>query len=193
MEVYMGEYKSFLDNDIRKLESALNAKDSNKVKSLIKAYAVAYQTTIPAIESVWDNINGWGYEPLDEAESAIHSMKAYMYGFKGASNAGGTNVNVKNENKAVSTSSVSNNVMIDINFHIETVRDEIENSPYIGECQRKEIFEKLAELDTISKSDDNNVKKWSKLKPFTTWMSTQGVDVAIKLLPIVLKLIENGN
>ena len=55
-----------------------------------------------------------------------------------------------------------------------------------------EIIEKLKEMKEIALSDDKRTKKWFKLKGMLNWVSTKGVDIGCKVLPILLKLIEKN-
>lgn len=51
-----------------------------------------------------------------------------------------------------------------------------------------EILKKIDMIESIIKSEDHKNKKWGKASKILPWLADKGVDVAITLLPLILKM-----
>lgn len=54
---------------------------------------------------------------------------------------------------------------------------------------RDEIIQKIRDIQAVSESSSNRNSKWDRAKQILDWLSTQGVDIAIKLIPLFLQSI----
>lgn len=70
----------------------------------------------------------------------------------------------------------------------DQVREELDG--VLSDEAFKELLTKIVELEEIQNSTKGHGKKWSKAKGIFDWITTQGVDVGIKLLPIIIKMME---
>lgn len=68
------------------------------------------------------------------------------------------------------------------------VRMEIGMMEGICEAQRQEINEKLAEMEAICAMPISMKKKWEKLRGYVVWLSGKNAEVAMKILPLFLKI-----
>lgn len=88
---------------------------------------------------------------------------------------GGVNVNVYNSNEV----NISN---------VVEVKKEIENMSGLTEEEIEEINSKIDALEEIIKSGDRKSKKWSNAKEIVKWMADKSVDVALTLIPLLMKI-----
>ena len=77
------------------------------------------------------------------------------------------------------------NVSVIIDFN--EIRREFENNGSLHQKEIDEIITKITEIEEIFKGNENNNKKWAQLKDTLNWLSTKGVDIAVKILPLILK------
>ncbi len=75
------------------------------------------------------------------------------------------------------------------NISIESIINWVKENPSLGENQTKEILDKLDEIKAISESDTKPKEKWFRLRELLEWLSKQGVEIAIKLIPLILQTI----
>ena len=81
---------------------------------------------------------------------------------------------------------VNNNMLVNITF--EQAREKIEEMTSLTHNQTKEILEKIDEIESIIKEDDSKKTKWEKFKPILTWLADKSFDVAMTILPLLLKM-----
>lgn len=84
----------------------------------------------------------------------------------------------------------NNNVTINNITTISIIQD-INNDQTISPEERAEAIEKVYSLDSISNENIPQKDKWSKLKPILQWITNQSVDLATKIIPLILKTISN--
>ena len=81
------------------------------------------------------------------------------------------------------------NTMVSINF--ENIRQEIINNEMLNSVQTNDCLKKIDEVEEIVKSSDDRKNKWEKLRRIIVWLADKSVDVAVSLLPIIYKALEN--
>ncbi len=101
---------------------------------------------------------------------------------------GKTSITNHNANEANSQNEISVNVDVDITAMFEQVREELDG--VLSDESYQELLTKISELEDIQNNTKGRGKKWSKAKGIFDWITTQGVDVGIKLLPIIIKMME---
>jgi len=75
-----------------------------------------------------------------------------------------------------------------VSISFEDVTSQIKNMTSLSDTETMEILSKIEEIEAIIKGKDNKKAKWSKLKPFLTWLADKSVDVGLTLLPLLLKI-----
>ena len=100
------------------------------------------------------------------------------------------NNNSINNNK----NDVSNSNQIQLNFELmfNQLREEILNNPYLPQEETDEIVEKIDEIEDIAESNISKKEKWTKLRGYLGWLGTKGLDIGLKLLPIILEVLKNS-
>lgn len=98
--------------------------------------------------------------------------------------------NVKGSGNATNTNSNVNNNTIDIKTLFENTKREVENNGSLTEEEIEEIIEKINEIESISKEEISRPKKWGKLKAVINWMTTKGVDIGVKVYPLIMSSLE---
>ena len=96
------------------------------------------------------------------------------------------NFNVDASNKNTISNTISNT------FSIKTskeVREEIENNTYLDDKAKKELLEKLNEIEALENSKDNKSKKWDIGKKILGFILDKGADVAISYIPLIIQAI----
>lgn len=81
---------------------------------------------------------------------------------------------------------VNNNLNINITF--EEVRSQIEDMTSLTDEQTNEVLAKVDEIEDVVNGNGNKKSKWEKIKPVLVWLADKSFDVAMKLLPLLLKI-----
>lgn len=78
------------------------------------------------------------------------------------------------------------NISVDISFH--ELRMAIGMMNKISPFERQEIIEKIGEIENICSKVAFKGEKWELLREYVVWLSGKHVDVAMKILPVFLKI-----
>lgn len=131
----------------------------------------------------WFKEHGFSYDFLGKT-SYVHNLKlmkgkltSYRYG-KNAITDSKTGITINNV--------INNNIRVQTIF--EKARNEIEDMPGLTYDESIEIIDKISEIEKIIESDENKKKKWELLKPIVKWTLDKSVDIAISLLPLIMKI-----
>lgn len=81
---------------------------------------------------------------------------------------------------------VNNNLNINITF--EEARSKIEEMTSLTEDQTEDILKKINEIENIIKDNGSKKSKWEKIKPVLVWLADKSFDVAMTILPLLLKV-----
>lgn len=81
---------------------------------------------------------------------------------------------------------VNNSITVTITF--EQVRSQIEEMTSLTDEQTQEALEKVSEIETVVKGDDNKKSKWEKIKPILVWLADKSFDVAMAMLPLLMQV-----
>ncbi|MEG0692438.1 MAG: hypothetical protein RR444_05085 [Oscillospiraceae bacterium] len=82
----------------------------------------------------------------------------------------------------------SNTTSVEINITFNDAKNNIENMSALSPTETDEILAKIDELERIVISNENKSKKWATASAFVNWISTKGVDVAMTILPLLLRI-----
>jgi uncharacterized protein (UPF0297 family) len=92
------------------------------------------------------------------------------------------------ESKANNSMSVTVNNIVNIDVSFVNARENVNNMASISRMERDEILEKLKDIETIIKSNEDKIHKWERLSDILKWVADKGVDVGIALLPLILQI-----
>ena len=84
-----------------------------------------------------------------------------------------------------------NTNQITITAQFEQVRYEIRNNGSLAQPEIEEILSKVDEIEAIHKEEGTRGEKWEKLRGCLNWLGTKGVDIGIKLLPLIISSMQN--
>lgn len=177
--------------DISKIDKAINHGDINEILQLHRYLDGKYQYCIADWgKSMWGFTAGIGFaydildiESLKENLSMMKpKLEAFMHGW---------NANVKTTRQMPANTpdvnvTVNNNVTVNITF--EQVRAKIEDMTSLTDEQTKEALDKVSEIESVVKGDGSKKSKWEKIKPILTWLADKSFDVAMTILPLLLKV-----
>ncbi|MGL4790790.1 MAG: hypothetical protein ACRCW1_05205 [Anaerotignaceae bacterium] len=76
--------------------------------------------------------------------------------------------------------------VLDLNFN--EVRVIFNEDFHISHMEKKEILNKIDEIEEICISVDTKKNKWDKLRPYVVWSTGKDADTAIIILSLILKI-----
>ncbi len=166
--------EKMIDEDIEKL----NQSHSYELLEQIKA---KYQAYIDAVRDVnFDYFTSSLEKDTGKLQNALLAYKAF--GYQNNNQASGKpSIIIKNEN--INTNSFQ------INISYSQVREDIRGNTYLTDEQITEIISKIDELEQIDKEGETKKEKWGRVKSILNWLGDKGVDIAVKIIPLVLKII----
>lgn len=190
--IITNEFKDFVRTDIKRIEKNLKENISkDDLLSLHREIDGRYQSCVmnwnQGLNCVYylkDSSSVINYGMLEDRKEKIISnlsmmkskLETYIFGMNAVSlpEPPSTTVNV--------TTSVN------LNVTFEQVRSQIEDMTSLTYEQTKEILDKVAEIETAVNSIGTKKSKWEKIKPVLTWLADKSFDVAMTLLPLLLKI-----
>ena len=191
--VITSEFKAFVQNDINRIENILKENiTKDDLLNLHREIDGRYQSCIlnwyqgldpvyyfkdkPAILD-YDRLSGYGDKYIKENLSMMKSkLETYIFGMNAVyvPEAPSTTVNV--------------NTSVNLNITFEQVRSQIEDMTSLTDEQTEEILNKISEIEATVNSAGTKKSKWEKIKPVLTWLADKSFDVAMKILPLILKV-----
>ena len=81
---------------------------------------------------------------------------------------------------------VTTNVNVNITF--EQVREKIEDMTSLTDEQTKEALDKVSEIESVVNGEGSKKSKWEKIKPVLVWLADKSFDLAMTILPLLLKM-----
>ena len=176
--------------DKKRIDQALSSNDETTLRAIHMDIDGKYGAYIPdwgkSMYAYGEEL-GFNYEWLSK-DSLIHNLalmksriEGYALGFERQTNstyAPNNNVNVN----------VSNNNEVNISISFEEVRKQIEDMTSLTEAQTKEALDKVSEIESVVNGTESKKTKWEKIKPILTWLADKSFDVAMTILPLLLKV-----
>lgn len=95
-------------------------------------------------------------------------------------------INISNEN--INENYNYNENIITVKTFLE-IKNEIKNNSYIGDEEKKDLIEKLIELEKIKNSNESKTDKWGKIKTILSFLLDKGADVVIMFLPQIIDIL----
>lgn len=176
--------------DKKRIDEALSSNDETKLKAThmdIDGKYGAYILDWGKSMYAYGEDLGFNYEWLSK-DSLVHNLtlmksriEGYSMGFERQSN----RTYAPNNNVSVN---VSNTNEVNVSISFEDVRKQIEDMTSLTEAQTKEALDKVSEIESVVKGDGNKKSKWEKIKPILTWLADKSFDVAMTILPLLLKV-----
>ncbi len=178
--------KVIVNSDIKKSYEILEMREREKIYEQIYYLIAKYEQVIPNIRKNlrYSSLFSDKYDRSNDLKRVIGCLEVYKangYEVFEVKNTSGVDVRVENHNT----------VNLDIEISFDDIRNEINNNGYLNDESKREIAEKIDIIEGVSEIEDNPIEKWNRLKPVIQWISTSGVDIGIKLLSLVIKVIEN--
>lgn len=198
----MSSMKNEVNLEIDICEQILATKDKNRAKRHIEVIVHTYGSYIDDISSGLETYAYYENNPDYIADIELLKRKLELFKAnectpvtKGKKGTQRSNVNIVNNNDNSSNNQLnnsnSNNIELEFNQLFSIVREEIENSSSLSYEDIQEALERLGKIEEVQQSTDNKNKKWFKLRETLSWMSTKGVDIGLKLMPLIIKSLEN--
>ncbi len=194
LKVYRDREKA-IKEDKQKIANAKISNDKSQIESIHKyidgkygAYILDWGKGMYGYSIEY----GFNYELLD-TESMISNldymcakMEGYALGFTKPS----ISEHFPNNNVSVN---VTNTNEVNITLTFEQARSKVEDMTSLTDEETKEILERISDLEEIINSKDKKKAKWEKAKSILIWLADKSFDVGMTLLPLLLKLGEQGN
>lgn len=193
------QFKYELESDIKKIQENLTSNDE-KLYQLEKEIMAKYSNVIQNLD---EGLLGYNKSQkllmrivTRSLQDNLKTLCFKLIGFKNAgyptlknnahSNVPNSSIVVNNQQITNSSNSLTNTIDINVNF--QNARDKIDEMSTLSASERKEIIDKIDEIENVIKSELSKNKKWDKLNGIIKWIADKGVDVATSLLPLLLQL-----
>ncbi len=185
------EFLEMVDNDILRINQCLNQGREQQWQLFIEIDG-KYQSCIDKwCTSFWgSNKDGTqinyviSSEYSDYIKDNLLLAKSKLISFKYGMNVislpelPSTQVNINN----------TNTITMDITF--ESARSKVEDMTSLTDDETEELIERINEIETVFNSNDKKKLKWKRVAPIVKWIADKSFDVAMVLLPLILKLQE---
>jgi hypothetical protein len=190
---YEHNIKKEIRKDLKILEEVLPEIDNNSLDAIKELYRRLIAKYDGKVEFIGNSLNGYNSEKKDfsfdiEKESIIENLvflkdKFQLFLTTGLipKNKGG---NVYNSVSAVALAQAD----VSINITFEGVKDDIKGMGALPQKEIEEVLKKIDELKEIVESEEKAPAKWDQSKGFLNWLSTKGIDVAMKVIPLLLMI-----
>lgn len=130
---------------------------------------------------------GFDYEWLSK-DSLIHNLtlmksriEGYSLGFERQTN----RTYAPNNNVSVN---VNNTNEVNVSVSFEDVRKQIEDMTSLTNEQTQEALSKVSEIESVVNGTGSKKSKWEKVKPILIWLADKSFDVAMTILPLLIKV-----
>ena len=84
-----------------------------------------------------------------------------------------------------------NNISIDIETIIKSIKDEVQRSEELSIDKRREVIEILNGIDEIINEKISTHEKWTKLRIYMNYLSTEDINIATKIIYIINIVLQN--
>lgn len=183
--------KAFLDmvqNDIKRIDETVCLHDNNRQWELFRELDGRYQACVREwYRGMWQSTpdaKKLYFNALKERPNQIvdnlRLIKSKLETFQFQMNA------VETPDVPSTQVNVTTNVNINITF--EQVRAKIEDMTSLTDEQTREALEKVSEIESVVKGEGSKKSKWEKIKPILTWLADKSFDVAMSILPLLLRV-----
>lgn len=183
----MPSIHGFIKKDIRRCEEALKSTDVKKVNNLLREFLTAYKMYWNDLH--FSGLGGWEDDSVSYVE--LRGFKSRLQGLLNLTTDQLTSLMTRSEDSKISnTNIISNQVSVNLEVLIQTTVEYFEENETLSDEERLEILDNINSIKKIGESEETKVKKWTKLKPILKWLSTKGVDIFIKLIPLIIEVLK---
>lgn len=180
------EFKEMIQEDIKRITDVLVLGDAEQWE-LFRELDGKYQSCIQNwYLGMWESdrqgkmlffpeLKKYPEYIADNLKMAQAKLRTFLYGANATSspNVPSTMVNVTTN--------------VNLNLTFDQARDHIEEMTSLTDEQTKEIMDKIAEIEQVTKTEKSKKKKWETIKPILAWLANKSFDVAMIVLPLLLK------
>ena len=195
----LSKIKRNVRDDINRINETLKTQSYDELLKIHNMIDAKYQSKIEMWgKSLYDWSEEYGFyynciskeTLIDNLETMKNKLESYLtdlpHKYFQEVNSNFKNITcTKVYNKVINNA----NTMVSINF--ENIRQEIINNEMLNSVQTNDCLKKIDEVEEIVKSSDDRKNKWEKLRRIIVWLADKSVDVAVSLLPIIYKALEN--
>ena len=175
------EFKKIIDEDIEKCEYELK---SGNQQSRYTLYSTLMSKYGKIIDGFNDDLRSVVYDSSgNNVKQNVETMRQKLYLFKAMEYK-----NAYAEIESGITVNNTNQMTANINITFSEARENIENMSALSDEDIEEILEKINELEKIVNSTERKTKKWDKAKKIISWITTKGGDVAMTIIPLLMKI-----
>lgn len=188
--------KKKVQKDINRCEEIIQTSDTIKAKEFVEQIVNIYTSHIKDITSGLSFYTR--YEETDHIkditilkgrlELLLAEIRDNLY--HPVNSKSGIVLNNQNQssNYNRNDNSITNN--IDFNILFKQIREDVMSNESFTQEQTQEILGQLEDIEEVANSEVSKKEKWSKLKKIMQWLTTKGVDIAVKIIPVVLAIIK---
>jgi hypothetical protein len=172
-----------IEKDIEGYAKILALRDPDEAKKCVKQIEFVYGKRVDGLNglyryAMWDGTADW----VDLLSNAIRIIEFYKEEFKIKYT---HDREIEKQHSNIVTDEETTKV--GISRQIEAIKGELEGT--ISDQEYSEMSDKLDQLEAISKQDISAGKKWIMIKGIVEWSLAKGVDVYIKISPIVNNIL----
>ena len=180
----MEDLQKLVDEDIANCEAvwAEYSHDKDKLQELFHSMLFRYSEKIEGfveeilVISEFENSARMAEIYRENVKCLLGRLKAFRE--NGYRNEGLLEYQLKKEGQSILQFSAS----------FSQIRIEIGMLAGLHTFEKEEIIKKLEEIEQITVKPISRAKKWDMLRPFVVWISGKDVTVALKLLPLLMKI-----
>ena len=175
------EFKKIIDEDIdfciAELQNGNKQSRYTFHQRLISKYGNIIDGFKDELRSLfYDESGSYARENIETMRQKLVLFKAMDY--KNVYAEGDSGITVNNTNQMTAT----------VNITFPEAKQKIEGMSALSDPEIEEILEKLNELESIVNSKERKTKKWENAKGIINWIATKGVDVAMTVIPLLMKI-----
>lgn len=177
------EFIQIIENDILEYNKILELKDSKEARKCVKQIEFVYGKRVNGLNGLyrnatWDGEADW----IDLLRNSIKIITFFKEDYE-IKYTHDMNVGVNRlKGSAQQLISIKN-----LSEQITTIKNELEGT--VGDEEFIQISSRLNELEAIYGSGETMGKKWIKTKDILEWSTSKGVDVFIKIIPIIYMIL----
>lgn len=192
--IISSEFKAFVENDIERIDKAI--KDGLSKSELVELHSeieAKYQSCVmnwyqglsfayfpkggtPFID--YGDLSAYENEIIYNLKSMKSKLEVYTFGMNAVSL------------PEPPTTTVNVTTSVNLNVTFEQVRSQIEDMTSLTDKETEEILTKISVLEEIIGSKEKKKSKWEKAKSILAWLADKSFDVAMTILPLLLKINE---
>lgn len=192
----MGNLKRQIRIDITKCDEAIQSNNSKVAEELTEEIIHTYGNHINNIHA---GVTLYSYSDINHIKD-IRILKKKLEILVAEIMDGTFKPSTSKSNIILNNSSVNNNqndnqnslyVNVDLDILFKQAREDIINNDGLTDEDTNEIINRINDIEEIAYSDVSRKEKWSKLRGCISWLGTKGVDIGLKLLPIIIAILKN--